>query len=81
MDELNHLFNKYPELKQKLQSIYSATQNPGPREGDAPYNRRWTEEKGFNRGLALLSRELDADGAAGDDVKAFAAYIESLSRS
>jgi hypothetical protein len=80
MDDLNHLFQEHHELKQKLQSIYEATQDPGPRERDALFNRRWTEEKGFNRGLAVLSKELDADGTAGDDVKAFSAYIESVSR-
>jgi hypothetical protein len=79
-DDLNHLFQEHPELKQKLQSIYKATQDPGPRERDAPFDQRWTKEKGFNSGLAVLSRELDADGAAGDDVKAFSAYIESVSR-
>lgn len=83
--DLEQLFSKHPHLKQKLKSIYDATQDLGPHSefekgGRARSDRVWSEEKGFNRGLALLSKELESNDVAGDDIKAFAAYIERLSQ-
>jgi len=74
------MFAKYPNLKAKLRSIYEATQDPASRPGSQAGSsghteRRWSEEKGFNHGMALLQRQLDSDGAGSEDLIVFAAYI------
>lgn len=82
-DHLVQLFKDHPELKQKLKSIYDITQDQSlhtgyERGGNSRFDRGWSEEKGFNRGLALLSKELESSGSDTDDLKAFAACVKSL---
>ena len=74
------MFAKYPNLRAKLRSIYEATQDPGPRlesqfDDGSRFERRWSEEKGFNRGMALLQRQLVSEDVDSKGLKIFAAYV------
>ena len=79
-EALNQMFTKYSDLRAKLRSIYEATQDPTSRpEGQFDdtrrFERRWSEEKGFNDGMALLQRQLESGAADSADLRTFAAFI------
>ena len=79
-EDLVQMFTKYPNLRTKLRSIYEATQDPASRPesqfgDDSRFERRWSEEKGFNHGMALLQRQLESEGADSKGLKIFAAYV------
>ena len=83
-DALNNLFAKYPSLRAKLRSIYEATQDSEPKPGSqtggrSRFERGWSEEKGFARGMALLQQELESNVTDSDGLRAFAAYIAANS--
>lgn len=74
------MLTKYSNLRAKLRSIYEATQDPGSRpesqfDDGRRFERRWSEEKGFNDGMALLQRQLESGSADSADLRTFAAYI------
>ena len=74
------MFTRYPTLRAKLRSIFEATQDPGSRsksqaDNGSHYERRWSEEKGFEHGMAMLQRQLGPEGADSEDLRMFAMYI------
>ena len=84
-EELNQLFQQYPQLRGKLRAIYLETLDPKLKPGtvDRPRNSRsgprWTEQKGFEDGLRVLKAKLGSDSADQEDVRAFAAYVSGIS--
>ncbi|ETN37062.1 uncharacterized protein HMPREF1541_08052 [Cyphellophora europaea CBS 101466] len=83
-EELEHLFQQYPNLRAKLKNIYEQTLHPDSRPnttGRSRFNARWTEEKGFEEGLRNLKVKLESDSADQDDLKAFVAFVTNNSPS
>jgi hypothetical protein len=84
-EELNELFQKYPQLRSKLDAVYQETLDPQSRRipSQPPRNRRfdyrWTEEKGFEQGLRTLKAKLDTDSHSQNDLRAFAALVSRRS--
>lgn len=84
-EELDQLFQQYPLLRAKLHAIYQETLDPGSRP-DAAHRQhrpridtRWTEEKGFEKGLRILKAKLETDSATQADMQAFVAFVSSNS--
>lgn len=84
-EELQQLFQQYPQLQAKLKAVYMETLDPKLRSDavDRPrhsrYEPRWTEQKGFEDGLRLLKAKLESDSSDQEDLRAFAAHVSSNS--
>lgn len=80
-EELEELFQQYPQLRGKLKAIYSESLDPKLKPGAVERSRnprsepRWTEQKGFEDGLKILKAKLNSDSADQEDLRAFAAYV------
>jgi hypothetical protein len=82
-EDLEKMFDTHPELKAKLKAIYDATLDPRSNsahaDGPGHFDRKWSEAKGFARGMDLLQRGLDSDAVDAEDVRMFAAYVAANS--
>lgn len=84
-EELDRLFERHPQLRAKLDSIYQETLDPRSRRVQSQpfrnprFEHHWTEEKGFEQGLRLLKAKLQMNTADQDDLRAFAALVSSKS--
>lgn len=84
-EDLDQLFQQYPQLRGKLDAIYQQTLELNARSGGRHQSRNphfethWNEEKGFEQGLRTLKAKLASDSTDQEDLRAFAAFVSSRS--
>lgn len=81
--EATELFQRYPDLRAKLKKIYEETLDPtiradvGGRPRNPRFEPRWSEQKGFDLGLAVLKAKLESQVVNTEDLEAFVAWVNS----
>jgi hypothetical protein len=81
--EATELFQRYPDLRAKLKKIYEQTLDPssrgdvGGRPRNPRFEPRWSEQKGFDQGLAVLKAKLESEVVDTEDLEAFVTWVNS----